>query len=119
MSLFHGGRSVVAHSGLCLTESERAAEAYAAGRGDMVFAVEIDLSDLVVEDVEITREMVDGDNYPGDTARSRAAYLADGVDVVRYDDCDPNGRTSVTYRLISPAAVAAVGAVTCITTDEE
>ena len=105
---FHGGRKLVAHSGLCLTESFDAAVAYSAGRGDTVHAVDMDLDGLEIRHVRITREMVDSDSYPGDTARERAELIEDGVDVVTYDDCDPMGRTSRTVRLLSPAALALV-----------
>jgi len=105
---FHGGRKLVAHSGLCLTEDFDAALAYSQGRGDTVHAVDMDLDGLTVRHVKITREMVDSDSYPGDTARERAALIAEGVDVLTYDDCDPNGRTSRTIRLISDAALALV-----------
>ena len=36
---FHGGRAMIAHSGLCLTTDFRAAVAYSEGRGDKVFAI--------------------------------------------------------------------------------
>jgi hypothetical protein len=68
----------------------------------------MDLDGLEVREVEFTREMYDNNAWPGDTARERAALIAEGVDVLVYDDCDTRGRVSRTVRLLSPAALARV-----------
>jgi hypothetical protein len=105
---YHGGNGINLHSGLCLVDDERAAGDYAEGRGGEVVEVEVDLSGLNVVEVEVTREMIDNQDFPGDTAKGRAAMVADGVDAIKYDDMTPEGRTHRTLRLLSPKALAAV-----------
>jgi len=109
MVLWHGGRSVERHSGLCLTDCERTAAAYAersCSDADSVHTVEIDMDSLVVEHVDAYDR--DADSAPADSAKDRARYLAAGVDVVVFADEDPRGRGHLTYRLISERALAAV-----------
>ena len=106
-TMFHGGRTLDIHDGLCLADSEEIAEEYAEGRGGMVFALELP-SSLEVREVEMSREDRDDMNYPGDRAAERRALEADGVDVIMYDDETPNGRQHRTYRLVSARAVAAL-----------
>lgn len=102
-TLYHGTRTaLVAHAGLCLTPSERAAEHYATSRGD-VYELSIDLSGLRVVDVATGDR--DAQDYAGD--RDLSTYDAD---VIRYADEDTHGYQHETYRIVSDAAVARVAA---------
>lgn len=104
---YHGSRNgLTLHEGVCLVNREDVAESYARG-GDVV-AVDVALSGLVVEDVDVTDEMRDEVEYPGDRAEDRAAFLARGVDAIIYDDETETGRQHRCLRLLSPRALAAV-----------
>lgn len=101
-TLYHGTRTaLVAHVGLCLTPSERAAEHYAAS-GD-VYELSVDLSGLRV--VRVASGDRDSQTYAGDADLS--SYDAD---VIRYSDEDTHGYQHETYRIASAAAVARVAA---------
>lgn len=110
-TLYHGTarEGWTAHPGACLAETYEAALSYATWRaGTMgtahVYAVTIS-EGLVTED---RTEEVDRDNqdYPGDTDRDVARLVAEGLDVVEYEDEDEQGRTLRCVRLLSAAAVA-------------
>lgn len=90
------------HVGACLMETDGYAR-YGAFR----HSVAIQLDGLTVRRVEVSREDIDANNWPGDTAVSLAALAADGVDIVEYDDMDECGRQHTTWRLVTAAAVAA------------
>ena len=104
---YHGSRNEIAlHEGICLVDREDVAAVYA--RGGDVSTVTIDLSGLTVEEVEVTDEMRDEVEYPGDRAEDRADMVARGVDAIVYDDETETGRQHRCLRLLSPAALAAV-----------
>lgn len=111
ITLFHGTDhdALPVHSGLCLADDEDAAGTY----GEHVFEVELDLDGLTVEDVEIDLSAIkrDGEDYPADSARDRAAYLARGVDVITYSDIADRlggGSEHITYRILSARALARI-----------
>lgn len=108
MTYFRGTKSSTPSPriGWCLTTDEDAAAKYA--RGAQVFAFSFNDSGLVVVDVEVSREDMDENNWPGDTVASIAALVAQGYDAVTYLDMDESGRTHPTLRLLTPAAVAAL-----------
>lgn len=103
-TLFHGTRNgeMVAHLGLCLTPSERAAEHYATARGD-VYELEVNLSGLRV--VRVASGDRDSQDYAGD--RDLTTYDAD---VIVFADEDTHGYQHETYRIVSAAALARVTA---------
>lgn len=111
-TLFHGAHTkFAAHVGLCLTDDESVARAYAGKRGELA-TVEIDLSALMVVDVPgYDRET---NEAPGDRESDRAAVAATGADVLAFDDEDERGRLHRTWRLVSQRAVAAL-----VVTEEE
>ncbi len=106
--------------GLCLAvggpdDGYRAASAYARrADGEQVFEVEVALDGLVVLELEVdAAELLrTGDDYPGDTAASRAALAARGVDAILFDD-EVCGIAHRTLRLISDRALVAVREVGC------
>lgn len=104
MTLTHTTSNVawLAHVGACLMDAD---EAPRATYGEHRFEVTIG-DDLVFEEVEVSREDIDANEWPGDRAADRAAYAARGVDVLRYEDMDANGRAHTTWRLVSARAVA-------------
>lgn len=115
-TMHHGTRRKFArHIGLCLTDDESSAAAY--GQGGEVVTVEIDLSSLVVERVADFR--VDDVTADGDAVESIERYAARGVDVLRYEDQDPAGRTHTTWRLVSARALASVSVVEAAYEDED
>lgn len=103
------------HSGLCLAvggidDGYRAASEYARrADGEQVFEISIDLDGLVVRslDLDIAELLRVGGDYPGDTAASRAALLAEGLDAIAYDD-ECLGLTHRTVRLLSARALERV-----------
>jgi hypothetical protein len=97
------------HSGACLCSSEQAAIESAEIHGGEVrlYQVQIDLSGLTVSDRSGECDR-DSQTWPGDRAASRAALIADGVDVVTYEDECASGRALICTRLLSDAALAAV-----------
>lgn len=100
MRLYHGAHTeYTLHVGQCYTDSETAASRYA-GYGEMA-EVAISLDGLTV--LEIDGYDSDTDVAPGDDGENE-----NGADVIIYDDQDENGREHVTYRLMSPKAIAAV-----------
>ena len=100
------------HIGLCLTDSERARY------GEIVYAVTIDTSDLSIGTVEIDRADRDANVWPGDTAASRAELIEEGYDIISYEDEDDRGVQHQTWRLLTPAAVAAC-TVAIVVAEEE
>jgi hypothetical protein len=99
------GNDWTARIGACMAEDEATARHYA-GRSGRVFVVEMDWdADFSFERVEVSREDIDANNWPGDTAASREALA---VDVVEYEDMDERGDTHITIRLLTDAACAAV-----------
>lgn len=101
-TLYHGTRneSLVPHLGLCLTPSERAAEHYADGSGE-VHEFTVDLSGLRV--VSVATGDRDAQDYAGD--RDLSTYDAD---VIVYADEDTHGYQHETYRIVTEAALARV-----------
>jgi len=102
--MYHGTRNQdwTAHIGACLTTREESAQAYA-GQAGQVLTVEIDWSDLDLEEV---------DGYDRDTNEARGDRADDlaaiECDVLLYQDEDEFGRRHDCYRLVSAKAVAAV-----------
>ena len=115
MTFYHGTRNnaVTIHVGLCVTTDEAAARRY--GRCGLVAELVIDTASLRILSVGVSREDIDANNWPGDTAASAAAIVANGYDAVEYVDMDCDGNTHPTLRLLTPAAVAAV---TILATEE-
>lgn len=121
--LYHGAKicgyanqAGVAHAGQCWTTDYDAALVYAGERGT-VWMCDLDLSDLTVEETEAYDH--DNDEAPGDSARSRAAFAASGVDVLSFDDEDERGRSHDCIRLISERAVSMVEMVELETETED
>ena len=105
-TLYHGshrGPDWQIHNGVCLTDRESVAEAYA-GRQN-IWEVEIDLDSLNVEHVDGYDR--DTNDAPADSEAYRAAKVAEGVDVLIYGDEDGRGVAHDCIRLISDRAVAA------------
>lgn len=124
MQLAHGTDRdhLVIHPGLCLVVSDTdpsvvdeavldRAAAYGRER-DAAFCVHrFDLADdnLVVERVEVDlRAALDGAGFPGDRQEEIDAYLARGIDAIRFVDADPRGVAHETLRLFSGRALAAL-----------
>lgn len=121
MPLYHGANTgkFTAHIGLCLVRDQDIARSYTR-RDGVVYEVALDLGPLEVVEVDVSRENIDNNNWPGDTAEGCAAFAASGADVIRYIDMTESGTTHTTYRLVSERAVAAVsGAAALVEADEE
>lgn len=110
MKLYHGGEELVKHSGLCLCEFAHIAEQYANQQGGQVWEMTADLSGLNILDIKVSREDIDNNEYPGDRAEQRAAYIAEGVDVLRFNDTTERGYSHQTLRILSEAALARIEA---------
>jgi hypothetical protein len=106
MRMFHGSSSdtVALHQGLCLTDADDAARDYAnaAWGTHYLHTVDIDLDGLTVADAP---EDWDRDE---NTAASDNGGDYDGADIIVYGDETPMNHRHVTYRLMTPAALAAV-----------
>ena len=111
MAFFHGTRNdeFAAHTGLCVTTDADAARRY--GRNGIMVELEIATCNLRILAAQVSREDIDANNWPGDTAASIAALVAQGYDAVTYLDMDGDGHAHPTLRLLTPAAVAAVTVV--------
>lgn len=120
MSLYHGANTgkFTAHIGLCLVRDLDIAYSYTRGDG-VVYEVALDLGPLEVVSVDVSREDIDNNDWPGDTAEGCAAFAAAGADVIRYTDMTESGTTHTTYRLVSARAVAAVEGATALVEEEE
>jgi hypothetical protein len=96
---YHGTRrAYLAYAGICLTTSERSAKTYGA-----VHELTIDLDGLTVREVSgYDRET---NTASADSAADLAALVADGVDVLVYDDEDEMGRQHDCIRIISQRAI--------------
>jgi len=105
---YHGSHSpIVAHCGVCLTTDRDAAAQY----GPVVSERTLSLAGLNVVDCNASdaaefRARLDSQDFPGDTARSRAEYLAAGADVLVFADANARGNDHDCYRFISPRALA-------------
>lgn len=105
----HGGHDWTARVGACLTDDLAAAREYGSGRTGRVFQIEVDWdADFTCTNVDVSREDIDANNWPGDKAASIAALVSDGWDMVSYGDMDTAGREHTTWRLLTDAAIAAV-----------
>lgn len=110
MQLYHGSHSntaLIAHIGLCLTDSDRAAEAYACGDVDQVYTVELDLNGLNVVDMDDAYDREENE-APGDRDEDIARMQAEGIDVITYDDEDERGRVHACWRIISDLALSRI-----------
>lgn len=111
LSLYHGTHheDLPRHPGLCLTPDFAAASEYARVRdGEWVHEATLDLTDLVLETLEVdVRACREADHFPGDTAAELAAFAARGIDVIVYDDCCLT-RAHRTYRIVSERALVAL-----------
>lgn len=105
-ALYHGTRRGLSmHAGLCLADDDSIAAAYAGRSGD-VYTVEMAWDGLTVREVEaFDMALV---TARGDSAADIAALVADGVDVLVYEDQAPHGATHTTYRLVSARALEAL-----------
>lgn len=102
------------HEGLCVTEWDDVAEAYArryaAHQGAPVVAeIAIDMAGLSVVGVDGYDH--DANSCAADCADYRAQMVAAGADILRYEDEDETGRTSTCFRLVSGRALAAASIV--------
>ena len=109
ITVHHGSSSdtLPVHPGLCLTEDEDSAADYArsAFGTHYVHEAALNLDGLTVIDA-------DGDwDRDENTAASDLGGDYDGADIITYDDETPMNRRHVTYRLMTPAALAALTAV--------
>ena len=117
MTLYHGTRrSLVAHSGLCLTSSSESAAWYGGGE---CYRLSVDLDGLTGRSYEVSREDRDNNEYPADRAADRAALVAEGVDYVEYQDQDEQGQAHDCIRLLSPAALARVDVASAVLVDRD
>jgi len=106
MNLYHGGEELVKHSGLCLCEYAHIAEQYAKQQGGEVWTLTADLSGLNILDVQVSQDDLENNEYPGDRAEQRAAYIAQGVDIIRFADQTDRGYAHQTLRILSEPALA-------------
>lgn len=83
------------HTGLCLSPQPQS-------YGSNVFEVTVNLDGLLIEDVDVTREMLDEQIFPGDNGDNH------GADILRFEDMDQDGDTHTTYRLMTEAALNAI-----------
>ena len=98
MTLTHGSRNPLAlHIGLCLTDDDDSAAAYS--DDGFVTEVSVNLAGLTV--VDLAGYDRDENAAAGDDDDSH------GADVLVYDDEDTKGQPHRTWRLMSPAALAA------------
>ena len=104
---YHGSHNgnTTAHLGICLTSDYRAAKEYAGDNGTII-EVQLDLSGLVVAEVDGYDH--DSNEAPGDDGDNR------GADVLAYDDEDERGREHDTIRLMTGDAVCSVVSVSVI-----
>lgn len=111
MKAYHGSADELAlHPGFCVTEDEDiAAEygTYASSSEGRVHEVEIDLDGLTVV------ELAEGHNWdanvaPGDGGETYTDEDGNPADVIVFADATAYGKQHETYRLMTPAAVAAV-----------
>lgn len=105
MRMFHGSSSPVLalHEGLCLTDDDDRARDYAAAAfgAHWLHEVSLDLDGLVVIDVE--------DGWDRDEAVAAGDHGdVPGADVLVYQDESPHNHRHCTWRLMTPAALAAV-----------
>lgn len=117
LTMYHGTRrsEFPRHEGLCLAETAAVAREYGIGsasddEGVTVYRVTLDDDALSWEHLGAW----DRDNAiaPGDTAKSRAALVAEhGVCSVWYTDETPRGRAHETLRLLNAEALDAIVSV--------
>ena len=102
---YHGSHTgaLILHVGLCVTDDADAAASYA--QGEAVHGISLDMSGLRV--VEVDGYDYDEDEAPGDRDALELA-LALSADVVMYNDADLRGPEHMTWRLLTPAALASV-----------
>lgn len=106
--MFHGNHDAAAvlHAGFCLTEDDDAARDYGRpgyGSDGWLHEFELDLSDapgLVILDV------ADGYDHDGNAAAGDDGDAL-GADILIFTDETDTGRRHETYRLMTPAALAA------------
>ena len=133
MQLAHGTDRdhLVIHPGLCLVVSDTdpsvvdeavltRAAAYGRER-DADFHVHRLLIDdgLVIERVEVDlRAALDGEGFPGDRQEEIDAYLARGIDAIRFVDADPRGVAHETLRVFSARALRSLTVIEVLTADD-
>lgn len=111
--MYHGkDGDLVLHEGICFTDDEDIAANYAVylSAGTAVHVVAIDLSGLSV--VEVDGYDRDENVAPGDGGDTY------GADVIIFDDEAVNGQAHRTWRLMTPAALAAVTVTGCLDTED-
>lgn len=108
-TLYHGSHrgELVLHLGLCLTSDEDAARVYGGYDDENVYGLTLDLTGLTVLHVDTDDDAYDRDEqrWPGDD-NDPTCY--GDADVIVYDDEDECGNRHDTYRLLTPAALAAI-----------
>jgi len=108
MELFHGSNkntTLTPHIGICLTDSESSAEAFAGGNENQVYTIDIDLSGLTIADMDDGYDR-ENDIAPGDDADDITEMQNDGIDVITYTDEDEFGRQHDCWRIISALALS-------------
>jgi hypothetical protein len=118
MLVTHGRRNPTLrlYPGLCLVVgasafSAQVARAYGRALSDepAIFVGELGTAGLVIEEVEVdVRAALDGEGFPGDSASEIAEFVGRGIDAIRFEDVDPEGRAHSTVRLFSARALAAL-----------
>jgi len=110
-TLYHGSHNNLmgtnkAHEGMCLTDDQTSAEAYAGNNGT-VYMVEIPSSMIIQEVTGYDRET---NEAPADDESFRSMAFQRGIDIITYTDEDENGAEHECWRLVSIAAVEFVSA---------
>lgn len=111
MKAYHGNADeLVLHPGFCVTEDEGIAAdygTYASSSEGRVHTVELDLDGLTVVELDEGHDW-DANVAPGDNGETYADEDGNAADVIIFADATAYGREHETYRLMTPAALAAV-----------
>jgi hypothetical protein len=101
--MYHGNyeSTAVLHPGLCLTDDDDLARDYGRGSRGRLHALDVDLAGLTVADLADGYDH-DENTAPGDDGQGF------GADVIVFWDETDAGRRHRTWRLMTPAALAAV-----------
>jgi hypothetical protein len=110
-TLHHGAHTKFSlHIGQCFTDDRSAADSYACqGRAGEIATISADFDGLRVVELDAGYDR-DANSAPGD---DDAAELAaeHGADVIIYDDEDIRGQSHRCWRLLTEAALGAIGDV--------
>lgn len=111
--MFHGNHEagITLHPGLCLTDDDDAARDYGRGSRGWVHALDVDLDGLTVTET---------DGYDHDANEAPGDYdLSLGADIIVFWDETDDARRHQTWRLLTPAALAAVTVTGSERTEED